>query len=171
MKHVRGPTLAPPLVAGFNLLELTVVMVVLSIMAMAVWPKLPASAALRTQAWHDQSLAALRLARSMASSHRRVVCVLFTGNAVRLQMALTQPATSCAAAVKGPSGQATFASLSEGGVVTSLSLSGASYTGELYFQPEGRITTDLAGDAPGQWVLRITGAEDIEIDGVSGHAL
>ncbi len=171
MNHLRGPSLAPPLVAGFNLLELTVVMVVLSVLAMAIWPKLPASAALRTQAWHDQSLAALRAARSMASSHRRVVCVLFTGNSVRLQMALTQPATSCAAVVKGPSGQATFAALNDGGVVTSLRRSGTAYAGELYFQPEGRITSDLAGDTPGQWVLSITGAEDIEIDGVSGHAL
>lgn len=158
-------------VGGFSLIELIVIMVLMGILAVSVVPKISSSSALRAQAWHDQALSALRTARSMALSHRRVVCVQFSGNSVRLQIATTHPPTACDTPVPGPDGQAIQARLTDASVTTTVVRQGTTYTGELYFQPEGRVTLDLAGDTPAQWLITISGAPNIEIDGFTGHAL
>ncbi len=82
-----------------ELIELIELMVLVSVLAVSALPALTGSVGMRDVAWHDAALGALRHARSTAMAHRRVVCLSvclsFSGNAVSLTMASSNPAVSC----------------------------------------------------------------------------
>jgi MSHA pilin protein MshC len=155
---------------GFTTIELIVVLIVVSILAVTALPQLTASMGMRDQAWHDAALSALRQARAIAVSHRRVVCLSFSGNTVSLGIATANPPVSCNASLPNPGGGSTFAASANSQASTTVTQGGAGYSTPLYFQPDGRVCTDLAGVSTGQWRIAMTGANPIVLDGVTGYA-
>jgi MSHA pilin protein MshC len=65
------------------MIELIVVIVILGILAAVAIPKMDTSAYKALQ-FHDQTVATLRFAQKIATSHRRMVCVAFTASTVTL---------------------------------------------------------------------------------------
>lgn len=156
--------------SGFTMVELIVTLVIMAALAATAVPVLTGGTSMRDQAWRDAALSAMRHARGIATSHRRVVCVAFSGSSVTLTMAKRNPSTACDSPLPGPDGNALFAASGNASSTTTVVLvSGSACGGTFYFQPDGRITTDFAGTATGQWRLTMTGAEDIAIDGVTSH--
>ncbi|MBT9610439.1 MSHA pilin protein MshC [Aquabacterium commune] len=155
---------------GFTMVELIVTLLIVAALAATAVPVLTGGIGMRDQAWRDGALSALRHARNIATSHRRVVCASFNGNAITLTMAKRNPATACDAPLASPDGKAVFASSNNSEATTAVTLvSGSAFAGTFHFQPDSRITTDFAGTATGQWRVVLTGADDIAIDGVTGH--
>ena len=95
---------------GYTVVELVVVMSLVAILAASVLPKFTSATGMRDQAWHDEVLAAARMARSTATSHRRVVCLSFSGSSVSLTIDHLNPGTGCTTSVSSPTGSAVFAS-------------------------------------------------------------
>jgi MSHA pilin protein MshC len=155
---------------GFTTIELVVVMIVASILAVTALPQFTTAIGMRDQAWHDEAVSALRQARAIAVSHRRVVCLSVSANSVTLSIATSNPAASCNASLSGPDGSSTYAASANTSASTTVTQGGASYSAPLYFQPDGRVSTDLAGSTTGQWSITMTGASTIVVDGVTGYA-
>lgn len=159
-------TLAARADQGFTTLELIVVMVLLGILAVVALPRLIGDDAVAESAFHSDVVSALRYAQKTAVSHRRLVCAQLTANSVTLQVAASNPAAACGTALlPAPDGAAAFASTSR----TSLTLSAGALPATMFFQPDGRITSDLAGSA--LWSAAVTVADQpaITIAGATGY--
>lgn len=139
-----------------------VVLLVAIVAAVAV-PRLGNSGALTQAAWRDQVQAGLSTARQLAQGHRRLVCVALSTGELRLSMAAANPATTCAQAVPGPDGDARWAHDRQGLAISQ------SPSGTLYFQPDGRITSDGAGNTAADWTITIAGVTTITLVGETGH--
>lgn len=143
---------------GFTLVELVMVIVILGLLSVVVLPRFSATNSVRSAAFRDEAVAALRYAHKTAISHRRLVCVAVTPNAVSLSIAASNPASACGSPLPGPDGQSAFASSG-----TPLITSG---TGTIYFQPSG-----IAGPPGGSQTYNI-GIQDepaIVVVGDTGH--
>lgn len=71
------------LMAGFTMIELVTIMIVLGILAVVALPRLD-TGGYRALEFHDRAVAALRHAQKTAASHRRMVCAVFTASTVTL---------------------------------------------------------------------------------------
>ncbi len=149
--------------AGFTLPELVMVLVLTGVLAAVALPKFDGALALRSSAWRDQVLAALRQAHSLAQSHRRLVCASVATGSVQLSIATVHPASACSAALAGPDGSAAFASDASAIATT------PAPAGLLYFQPSGRVTSDGAGAIAVNRTIAIAGEADIVLIGETGH--
>jgi prepilin-type N-terminal cleavage/methylation domain-containing protein len=149
--------------AGFTLPELVMVLMLVAVLAAVALPKLDGALSMRSTAWRDQVLAALRHARSVAQSHRRLVCATVATGSVTLQIAAAHPANACTSTLPGPDGAAAFA-VDASAIATTLAPGG-----NLYFQPSGRVTSDGAGSAAANRTITIAGETDIVVIGETGH--
>jgi MSHA pilin protein MshC len=135
---------------GFTMVELVVIIVILGVISAVILPKLDLASGLSEDARRDQVVAGLRYARQTAVSHRRLVCVTVGASSISLQIASANPATVCTTDLAGPDGTGVFASdLSDG---TGNSVTPA---GTIYFQPDGRVSTDGAGATIASRTIRI----------------
>lgn len=148
---------------GFTMVELIAVLVLVGVLAVVGMPRLDAALALRGSAWRDQVLAATLQARSLATGHRRLVCLTVATGEVRLAIAGSNPATSCNAALTGPDGDARWAVDSQRLAVS------VSPAGTLYVQPDGRFTSDGAGTTAVNARIAIAGEAALQITGETGH--
>lgn len=150
---------------GFTMVELVMVILMLGILAVFVMPRMDTSV-YRALQFHDQTVAALRYAQKTATSHRRLVCVTFASSTVMLKMALANPAASCGASLMLPGGNSN--------VVTSSDTTNAIFSpvpADLYFQPDGRGTSDGAGLTiyPPSPTINVNGATAITVVGATGY--
>lgn len=154
--------------AGFTMIELVAVMVVIAVLAAIGIPRLMNRNDSAVLVFGDQVVSALRLAQKNAVARRRLVCVSASGSALTLRMATQPNAQACDAAIEGI-GDADFRSSSDGVGAGGLAGAGA----VLYFQPDGAISSDGAGAIPavGTATVLADGAErrSIRIDGRTGH--
>jgi len=151
---------------GFTMVELIVVMVLLGILAVAILPRLSTSTAFGEAGFHSEVVAALRYAQKTAVSHRRLVCAQLTTTTLTLQIAASNPAAACGAALlRAPNGADAFASTTS----ASLALTAGALPATLFFQPDGRITTSAAG--AGLWGAGILVADmpAITVTGGTGY--
>ncbi len=172
--HRRGGqasrSLARTLQAGFTMVELIIVLVLLGIISVYGMPRLVAAVSMQDDAWRDELTSALRFAQKGAVARRRLTCVSITNTTVTITTATSNPADTsdpektCSAAINGPNGSATFATAPNGNAVTTVSPSGV-----IYFQPDGRVTTDGAGASAATRTIGMTGAADITVFGETGH--
>jgi MSHA pilin protein MshC len=154
---------------GFTLIEMVVAMVIMAIISAVALPNLSNFFSPSVDSARETVLAALRQAKSRAYSHRRLVCLTASGTSVNMLQVGTNPATSCAGgSVPGPDGSSNFLSAVPGASVSSSPLS------VLYFQPDGRLTSDAAGLTTSNYVLTITvgtqGSTTINVNGASASA-
>ena len=151
---------------GFTLVEMVVVIVLLGILAVVALPRLSGSDAFSEAGFHSEVVAALRYAQKSAVSHRRLVCAQLTSTSVTLQVAASNPAAACGTELlRGPDGSAAFASTNS----TSLALTAGTLPATVFFQPDGRITSNVAGSS--LWSAGIVVAEQpvITIAGATGY--
>jgi MSHA pilin protein MshC len=148
---------------GFTVVELIAVMLLVGVLAVVALPRLDGTLGLRGTAWRDQVLAATLQARSLATGHRRLVCLTVATGAVQMAMATANPATSCNTTVPGPDGDARWAVDPASLAVT------VSPAGTLYLQPDGRITSDGAGLTAVNATIAIAGETALQITGETGH--
>ncbi len=157
------PRRCRPPVQGFSMVELVAIVLLLGVLAAVAMPRMGSALALGGSAWRDQVGAALKTARSLAQGHRRLVCADVASGTVSLTIAATNPATACGSTLVGADGSAQWARVSGN---HSASITPA---GTLYFQPDGRITSDGAGSSPVNASIAIAGESAITITGVTGH--
>lgn len=148
---------------GFTMVELVMVIIMLGILAVFIMPRMDTSG-YRAILFHDQTVAALRYAQKTATSHRRLVCVTFAASTVTLTMALANPAASCGASLLLPGATSN--------VMTSGDTTNAVFSpvpASLYFQPDGRGTSDGAGLTIYSASPKINGASAITVVGATGY--
>lgn len=92
--------------AGFTLVELVMVIVLMGILAVYAVPRILNTGDFYARGFHDQSLAYLRYAQKTAIAQRRTVCVIVSSNAINLQIANAAGSNTCSAALAGPAGEA-----------------------------------------------------------------
>ena len=150
---------------GFTMVELVVVLMLVGVLAAVAVPKMGGLMGARDDAWRDGLLDAMRYAQKSAVSHRRLVCATVSNTQVSLQIATTNPASSCDASLMGPSGNNVFASSGTSTMTTAVSPAGV-----IFFQSDGRVTTDAAGATTADRTLTPLGLSAIAIIGETGHA-
>lgn len=150
------------------MVELIIVMMLIGILAVFAFPKMQAALSMQDDAWRDQLVAAVRHAQKTAVSHRRLVCLTVTttagANGVSLRIASANPtvaAGGCDADLIGPDASAVFASSKSASTAVSPA-------GVIYCQPDGRMTTDVAGDTVASRTITIAGAGNVVIHGATG---
>ncbi|MED5620372.1 pilus assembly FimT family protein [Ideonella sp. BN130291] len=137
-------------------------MILVAVLAAVAMPKFDAALGLRSDAWRDEVVSALRHAHQTAVSHRRLVCAVVGSTSVTLTIAANNPATTCGSSLPGPDGGSAYTT-STGGTTASLSPAGT-----LYFQPNGRVTSDGAGSTASDRSITI-GSTSIVVVGETGH--
>lgn len=148
---------------GFTMVELIAVLLLVGVLAVVALPRLDGTLGLRGTAWRDQVQAGLLLGRSLATGHRRLVCVTVATGELRLAMASANPASSCNTALPGPDGDARWAVDPQSLAIT------VSPAGTLFMQPDGRITSDGAGLTAVNASIAIAGEATLQITGETGH--
>jgi MSHA pilin protein MshC len=149
-------------IRGFTMVELLVVIVVLGVLAVVALPKMEGALGLRSDAARDEVLAALRYASQTALSHRRLVCADVSATAVTLRIASARPASACNSALAGPDGSGAFTANTGNAALA------VAPAGTLYFQPDGRVTTDGAGVSAAARTVTVAGAPAITVSGETG---
>lgn len=150
--------------SGFTMPELVIVMVIAGILAAYAMPKMYAALNLRDDAWHDALLSSLRYAQKSAVARRRLTCVDITATTVAITTAVVNPASACTAPMTGPDGASTFATSANGSSATTVSPAGV-----IYFQPDGRATSDGAGATASSRTISMSGASSISVLGETGY--
>ncbi|MDT7836890.1 type II secretion system protein [Aquabacterium sp. OR-4] len=158
-----APRQAAAAVRGFTMVELIATVLLLGVLAAVAMPRLGGTLALGGSAWRDQVSATLKTARSLAQGHRRLVCASVATGQVSLAIAATNPASSCGSTLNGADGSARWASDSANHATT------LTPAGTLFFQPDGRITSDGAGLSPLNASIAIAGESAIHLTGRTGH--
>lgn len=95
--------------AGFSLVELVVVLILMGIMSAVFIPRMQAGSGFEERGFRDQVVVALRYAQKSAIAARRTVCVSFTtspsGLSGRVSSVFGAADCSAGAALVGPDGQ------------------------------------------------------------------
>jgi MSHA pilin protein MshC len=93
MRH--DDPVGPSRAAGFTLVELITILVVVAILAAVAAPRFFTRSAFEERGYNDEVLAALRYAQRVAIAERREVCVALTASSVALSL---NPSTTAGAA-------------------------------------------------------------------------
>ena len=151
---------------GFSLVELISVMVLLGILSAIAIPRLSDTSVFQEAGFHEQVLAALRIAQKSAVARRRLVCATISSNEVRLTMASSFPASACIAGnfLRSSDGNDAYAHVP----ASTISAAALPYS-ILFFQPSGRVTSDGSGNNPEQFSITIGDQPVISVYGHTGH--
>ena len=148
--------------AGFTLVELVTVLLLVGVLAAVAVPRLSQVAGFQADGWREQVSAGLRLGAATALGHRRLVCASVAADGVlTLRLASSRNALSCDSDVKGPDGQGAFS----GAAGVAVTATPASF----YFQPNGRVSSDAAGATVVSPSISAAGVPSIQVRGESGH--
>ncbi len=131
---------------GFTIVELVVVMIIIGALAAIGIPRLTGDKSAEAAVFGDQVVSGLRRAQKIAMGHRRVVSANVGPKAVVLRV---NASGSNWVALNGV-GDDDYATTDSALTVT---------TGTLFFQPDGRVTSDAAGGTA--WVGSLDIAGDV----------
>ena len=151
--------------SGFTMVELVVVMILIGVLAAIGIPRLLGDKNMEAAVFGDQIVSGLRRAQKIATGHRRVVCASVGPKAVIVRL------NACGSAGVALTG------LDDGDFATTDSVLTVT-TATLFFQPDGRITTDAAGTtAVAAGTIAVTGNMNgqpttfrtIHVEGTTGY--
>ncbi|MFS2028250.1 prepilin-type N-terminal cleavage/methylation domain-containing protein [Massilia sp. CT11-137] len=152
---------------GFTIVELVVVMIIIAALAAIGIPRLTGDKSAEAAVFGDQVVSGLRRAQKIAMGHRRVVSATVGPKAVVLRV---NGNNNGWIALNGV-GDDDYATSDSG-----LTLTTGNLPATLYFQPDGRITTDARGAAAWAGSLSVTGAVNggtlfrtITVQGATGY--
>jgi MSHA pilin protein MshC len=151
--------------SGFTMVELVVVMILIGVFAAIGIPRLMGDKNMEGAVFGDQVVSGLRRAQKIATGHLRPVCANVGPKAVTIRLYI---GNSCSLAVTG---------LTDDDYATTDSVLTVKTPTTLYFQPDGRITTDAAGVTPATDAIDITGNVNgtnttfrtIHVEGTTGY--
>ncbi|MDR1662703.1 MAG: prepilin-type N-terminal cleavage/methylation domain-containing protein [Azoarcus sp.] len=155
------PARQPQSCAGFTLLELTVVILLLGILLAAAVPKMMDTSTFEQMVFRDELAASLRHAQKTAVSHRRLVCINVEMRRASTFISPSRETGDCTTPLPGPDGRPS--------ILAASSATGVTPTGMIYFQPNGDITQNADGANPWNTALTVTGAPPIQIAGATGY--
>lgn len=115
---------------GFTLVELTMTMVIIGVLAVSVMPRLFSRTTFESRGFTDQVQASMRYAQKIAIAQHRFVCVQFTANT--LALSVNTVATCPGTALASLSGNASYQITAPTGVAFS------PVPTAFYFDPLGR---------------------------------
>ncbi len=149
--------------AGFTLVELIAVLVLLGILGFVALPRLQQTAGFGQLGFRDRVGAALRFAQKSAVAQRRLVCASVAPGRLDLAVATAFGDVACANPMAGPAG-----ALPAAAAPSAATILGSAPAGPLYFQPSGTVTSDGAGANPTDFVLAVTGQASLTVHGATG---
>lgn len=144
--------------------ELIMVVIIVGVLAAYALPRISSMVGLQDDAWRDALVSSVRMANKFAVGHRRLVCMTVTNTTVALSVAGANPATACNLNLPGPRGSGNFAAAANARALTTVTPGN-----NLFFQPDGRVTTDGAGANAVDWTITATGSVPINVFGETGH--
>lgn len=151
MHDVIKSAFIPQRVHGFTLMEMIVVIIIISIMAVVAMPRFSELSVFESRGFHDETQALLRYAQKIAIAQRHVVCVGLNNTGVTLTIDTDIPADG------GCDGSPTLPNKPRGGK----GLTGSVTAFE--FMPSG--STNQAANIS----ISIAGSTGINIDAVTGY--
>jgi MSHA pilin protein MshC len=137
--------------AGFTLIELVVVIIVVGILAVVAIPRINTKT-FDTAGFYQEALASVRYAQKEAVAKRRVTCVGLTATSITVRFAKNTSSFTCDTELTSPRGVNPFAVTARAGVT----LASAPAIATLYFDPLGRPFDALNSASP-QRTLTISG--------------
>ncbi|MES2126209.1 MAG: prepilin-type N-terminal cleavage/methylation domain-containing protein [Pseudomonadota bacterium] len=165
--------------AGFTIVELVVVIVLMGILSAVIVPKLVSDSTFAAAAWRSDIVSALRYAQKTAVSHRRMVCASVDASAVTLTISANN--------VAGPGSNSTCSAAPLCGALTlpapdsstyvskdpAVTASGSQVGVMMLFQPNGTITTTCSGTTYVSTTITIlpasATANTVQITGATGY--
>lgn len=129
--------------AGFTLVELITVMIVLGILAVVALPRFFDRTDFDARAFLDQTAAMLRYAQKAAVAQRRTVCASFTASTISLTIDANGDG-SCETGLTGPAGSAPYSVTAPGSVVFSPTPAALSFAADGRPSAGASITVDGA---------------------------
>lgn len=124
-------------IAGFTLVELIAVMVIVGVIAAVAIPRFVGRDAFDSRGFTDQVSSALRFARQQAVAQRRTVCVTITANQLTMNRSSTFGG-ACDRDLANPgNGQPAYAINAPNGVL----MAGQAFPFNFTFDPSGRPST------------------------------
>ncbi|MEY4766509.1 MAG: hypothetical protein RI907_3182 [Pseudomonadota bacterium] len=148
------------------MVELIVVMILVGIMSAVFLPKMSTAIGQQDRAWHDSVQSALRFAQKTAVSRRRLTCAIVEAQRVRISTDKVYQSYACDLAIRGPEqrqdadGFFPFVFTSRGRTT---------WTGTLFFQPDGRVTTDAIGTVVASTDITVQNGDTIHVFGETGY--
>jgi MSHA pilin protein MshC len=137
--------------AGFTLIELVVVIMVVGILAVVAIPRLN-TATFDTVGFYQEALSSVRYAQKEAVAKRRVVCVGLTANSLTVRFAKNLNSFACDTDLISPRGTSPFTVTARTGV----SIAAAPAIATFFFDPLGRPFDALNSASP-QRTISVSG--------------
>ncbi len=129
--------------AGFTLVELTVVLVIIVILAVVAIPRLNVGM-FGALGFYDEAQATIRFAQKSAVAMRRTVCLSFSATTVTLNYSANRTPVSCTSDLVSPRGTTPFVVIAASGIAFSPTPANFSFDG--LGRPSVGQTINVIGD-------------------------